>query len=414
MERLYTLGIKVYGWLVRLAAWWGNPQAKAWVAGRKAWPALVQAVPSGKRVIWFHTASAGEFEQARPLMEHHRRFYPKDFILLTFYSPSGYELRKNYVGADLVCYLPEDRPEFVSSWLDACRPALAVFIKYEFWYHHFRGLKARNIPLLLVSAPFRKSQPFFKPLTRKFWGEMLKCVTHFFVQDEQSAKLLSSLGHFNHTVGGDTRTDRVLQLAAESFIDPVLEAFARNHQLLVAGSTWLADEILLQKALESPALSRVKLLIAPHEVNAKRTAELLERFGHASVPYSKAKLKDAVEARVLVLNTMGMLSKAYRYGTFAYVGGGFGKGIHNTLEAAVYGIPVCFGPKNQKFLEAQALLAEGLAVQVTRADQLEDALKSWSEPSLQEQLKNKAARWFAAQQGASLRVSQEISRLLAG
>lgn len=414
MERLYTLGIQIYGWLVRLAAWWGNSRAKAWVEGRKSWPDLVQAIPPGKRVIWFHTASAGEFEQARPLMEHHRRFYPKDFILLTFFSPSGYELRKNYAGADLVCYLPEDRPACVSSWLDACKPALAVFIKYEFWYHHFRGLKARNIPLLLVSAPFRSSQPFFKPLTRHFWGKMLDCVTHFFVQDVQSAELLASLGYSNCTVGGDTRTDRVLELASESFIDPVLEAFTRNSLVLVAGSTWLADEILLQKALSAPELAHVKLLIAPHEVHPKRTAELLERFGRASLPYSNARVKDASEARVLVLNTMGMLSKVYRYGTFAYVGGGFGKGIHNTLEAAVYGIPVAFGPNNKKFLEAQALLAEGLAIEVSKAEQLQNALRVWSAPSMQEQLKNKAARWFAVQKGATIRVSQEISRLLAG
>lgn len=414
MESLYTLGIVLYGQLVRLAAWWGNPQAKAWVAGRKPWRDLAAAVPADRRVVWIHTASAGEFEQGRPLMEHHRRFYPKDFILLTFFSPSGYELRKQYAGADLVCYLPEDKPAEVKAWLDACKPALAVFIKYEFWYHHFQGLKSRNIPLLLVSAPFRNSQPFFKPLTRRFWGKMLACVTHFFVQDVKSAQLLAGLGYQNTTVCGDTRTDRVLELAAESWIDPLLEAFARNSQVLVAGSTWLADEMLIEKALAMPNLAGVKLLIAPHEVNAKRSTELLERFGKGSLLYSLAKVHEAADARVMVLNTMGMLSKVYRYGNFAYVGGGFGKGIHNTLEAAVYGIPVCFGPNNRKFLEAQALLAEGLAQQVEQPEQLNEALVGWSETATQQQLKNKAARWFATQAGATVRVSQEMARLLAG
>lgn len=414
MESLYTLGIALYGQLVRLAAWWGNPRAKAWAAGRKAWPAAVAAIPADRRVVWFHTASAGEFEQGRPLIEHHKRYYPKDFIVLTFFSPSGYELRKNYAGADLICYLPEDRPKAVSAWLEACKPSIAVFIKYEFWYHHFRGLKSRNIPLLLVSAPFRPSQPFFQPLTRKFWGKMLDCVTHFFVQDPQSAALLGGLGYQNTTICGDTRADRVLELAAETWIDPMLEAFTRNSLVLVAGSTWLADEILIDKALKSPSLSEVKLLIAPHEVNAKRSTELLERFGKSSVLYSAAKAKEAANAKVMILNTMGLLSKAYRYGHFAYVGGGFGKGIHNTLEAAVYGIPICFGPKNQKFLEAQSLLSEGLAQQVEQPEQLLSALEAWLDPNTRQQLKNKAARWFATQSGATSSVAQEMSRLLAG
>lgn len=414
MEALYTFSVWLYGRLVRLAARMGHRQAHAWVEGRADLPQRLAVIPANRRLIWFHAASAGEFEQARPLIEHHKRFYPKDFILLSFYSPSGYELRKNYSGADLVCYLPEDQPKQVQAWLNAIKPALAVFVKYEFWYHHFAGLKQRNIPLLLVSAPFRSSQPFFHPLTRSFWGKMLGCVTHFFVQDQRSGQLLASLGYYNYTVCGDTRTDRVLQLAAESWLDPLLESFSRNAQVLVAGSTWPADEILIQKALSDPRLSHIKLVVAPHEVSPKRSAELLHRFDDKAVLYSHATIKEATAARVLVLNTMGILSKVYRQGQFAYIGGGFGKGIHNTLEAAVYGVPICFGPKYQKYLEAQALIAQGLAKEVRKPQDLQLALLTWNDAGLQTQFKNKAARWFKSQSGATTQIAQEMAKLLAG
>lgn len=414
MEPLYQLGIWLYGRLLRLAAAFGHKQAKKWVAGRRQWPQLAAKILANKRVVWFHTASAGEFEQGRPLIEHHRRYYPKDFIVVTFFSPSGYELRKDYAAADLICYLPEDRPSEVQRWLEYCKPALAVFIKYEFWFNHYRELKRRNIPLLLVSAPFRPSQPFFHPLTQGFWRKMLNSVTHFFVQDATSAALLRGIGYQNVSVCGDTRADRVLELASEPWIDPLLEAFSRNSQVLVAGSTWLADEILIEKALATAALHDLKLLIAPHELSAKRNSELLERFGTGTVLYTHTKTKEAGQARVMVLNTMGMLSRAYRYGQMAYVGGGFGKGIHNTLEAAVYGIPLCFGPKNQKFLEAQALLREGLAIEVHQPNDLAVALQEWRQAEKQIQLKNKAARWFATQAGATVMVTREMTRLLGG
>lgn len=411
MQGLYTLIIWLYGRVVRLLAMLGHSQAKHWVQGRSQWRRKVQTLPTNRRIVWFHTASAGEFEQGRPIMELHRQHNPDDFILLTFFSPSGYLMRHDYAGADLVCYLPEDLPGEVAAWHQLVKPSLAVFVKYEFWPHHFAALRQNKVPLLLVSAPFRPSQPFFRWPTRHFWGKMLACVEHFYVQDEASARLLASLGYQNSTVCGDTRTDRVMSLAQQAFVDPVLEAFARNQEVLVAGSTWPVDERLLSDWLQQQPGAR--LLIAPHSVNIARTAELLERFGQNAIAYTAASPADAAQSRVLILNNMGMLGKVYRYGKAAYIGGGFGKGIHNTLEAAVYGIPVFFGPKNNKFLEAQALQAEGLGFEITDARGLNSQWTALAAPAKSDQFRTRAANWFKAQAGASKRIANDINRLLA-
>lgn len=411
MQGLYTLIIWLYGRVVRLLAMLGHGQAKHWVQGRRQWRRKVQTLPTNRRVVWFHTASAGEFEQGRPIMELHRQHNPDDFILLTFFSPSGYLMRHDYAGADLVCYLPEDLPSEVAAWHQMVKPSLAVFVKYEFWPNHFAALQQNKVPLLLVSAPFRPSQPFFRWPTRRFWGKMLRCVHHFYVQDEASARLLADLGYHNATVCGDTRTDRVMALAQQAFVDPVLEAFNRNQAVLVAGSTWPADEHLLADWLQQHPDAR--LLLAPHTVNSARTAELLARFGPGTIAYTTATPADAAQSRVLILNTMGMLAKVYRYGQAAYIGGGFGKGIHNTLEAAVYGIPVFFGPKNKKFLEAQALKAEGLGFEITHANGLHATWTALTQPGKSEQYRTKAANWFSTQAGASKRIANDINRLLA-
>lgn len=410
MESLYTAAIRLYGWLLRLLAAFGHKRAHLWVEGRKNWRNALERLPSDRPVIWFHTASAGEFEQARPLIEWHRRFHPQHAILVTFYSPSGYELRKDYALADVVCYLPEDTPEEVAAWHARLQLRIAIFIKYEFWFHHYRELKARNIPLLLVSAPFRPNQPFFNWPTRAFWGKMLASVHHFYVQDTASASLLQQLGLHNHTVVGDTRTDRVLDIAQQPFIDPLLEAFARGHAVLVAGSTWPADEALLQAWLERHPSAR--LIIAPHTVNAHRTSELLSQFGRDARAYTNSHPEQMAETRVLVLNTMGMLGKVYRYGQAAYIGGGFGKGIHNTLEAAVYGIPVYFGPKNQKFIEAGALQAAGLAFEITTSAALGAYWEKHLDAAWRLQLKRNATSWFDNQAGASKRIMAQVEALL--
>lgn len=411
MQALYTFVIWLYGRLLRLFAFFGHQQARHWVEGRSAWREKVDHLPSDRRIVWFHTASAGEFEQGRPIMELHRLHHPNDFILLTFFSPSGYLLRRDYTGADLVCYLPEDLPNEVAAWHILVKPALAVFVKYEFWPNHFKAMRQHQVPLLLVSALFRPSQPFFRWPTRHFWGKMLSSVRHFYIQDETSARLLRSLGYHNYTVCGDTRTDRVIALSRQEFIDPLLEAFTRHHLVLIAGSTWPSDErILAEWLLNEP---NARLVIAPHTVNNQRTTELLERFGKQTVAYTTASPTDAANSRVLILNTMGMLGKVYRYGRAAYIGGGFGKGIHNTLEAAVYGIPVFFGPKNQKFVEAQNLKTEQLGFEITDVHDLKMQWATLVSSEKSEQFRNRAASWFKLQAGASKRIANDINQLLA-
>lgn len=411
MQALYTLLIWLYGRIVRLLALFGHNQAIHWAQGRREWREKVKSLPADRRIVWFHTASAGEFEQGRPIIELHKLQHPNDFILLTFFSPSGYLLRHNYAGADLVCYLPEDLPCEVAAWHQLVKPAMAVFVKYEFWPNHFEALHRNHVPLLLVSATFRASQPFFRWPTRHFWGKMLSCVAHFYVQDEASAHLLCSLGYHNTTVCGDTRTDRVMAISQQAFIDPIMEAFTRNQNVLVAGSTWPADERLLaQWLLQNP---NDRLLLAPHTVNGTRTAELLNLFETKAVAYTSTSPADAAQSRVLILNTMGMLGKVYRYGKAAYIGGGFGNGIHNTLEAAVYGIPVFFGPKNQKFIEAQALKTEGIGFEISDAQDLQANWAAISEPGKANQIRLQAANWFKTQAGASKRIANDIKRLLA-
>lgn len=412
MQLLYNIGIGLYGALVRLLALFGHAQAQRWLRGRQNIWQVLKNLPQNRPVAWFHTASAGEFEQGRPLLEAYRATYPEQVIVLTFFSPSGYELRKNYSGADLICYLPEDKPALVKRWLDILQPSIAVFVKYEFWHHHFTQLKDRNIPLLLISAPFRPNQAFFKWPTRAFWGKMLAAVRHFYVQDAQSAQLLSGLGYNNVTVCGDTRIDRVLALPEAPFADPMLSAFAANQSVLVAGSTWPVDEKILAELLQLPGFEQVRLLIVPHQINQNSLANTAALFGSDTQIYSQSSVDKAANARVLVLNTMGMLSQVYRVAQAAYVGGGFGKGIHNLLEPAVYGIPVFFGPKNQKFLEAAALQKTHIGFEIQSAAMLAAALQPFlSSENQRKQLKTVAEQWFASQAGATATIMADIRQM---
>ncbi|MDP2187106.1 MAG: glycosyltransferase N-terminal domain-containing protein [Sphingobacteriaceae bacterium] len=412
MQLLYNFGIWLYGMVVRLLALFGHAQAQRWVAGRQnIWKAL-EKLPQNRKLIWFHTASAGEFEQGRPLIEAYRTAYPTHLVLISFFSPSGYELRKNYSGADLICYLPEDKPALVKRWLEIVRPSLAIFVKYEFWFHHYTQLKTHNIPLLLVSAPFRPNQAFFNWPTQAFWGKMLAAVKHFYVQDTASAQLLTGLGYQNVSICGDTRLDRVLALPKTRFSDPILTAFSQGQSVLVAGSTWAADEKILSSLLQMPGFEQLKLLIVPHEIKAGSLARTTALFNANVEVYSQTHPEKATHARVLVLDTMGMLSKVYRYGQAAYVGGGFGKGIHNLLEPAVYGIPVFFGPKNQKFLEAAALQKAHIGFEINSVKALTSALQPFltSETAHQE-LRAATTAWFAAQAGATNTILADIRQM---
>lgn len=315
-----------------------------------------------ERWIWVHAASLGEFEQGRPLIERIRTEHPELKIALTFYSPSGYEVRKNYNGADLVAYLPADTPRAMRRFIDALNPELAVIVKYEFWRNMLRELRRRNIPVILISAIFRPGQLFFKP-----WGgwyrKALRCFSHMYVQDEGSRKLLESIGLRNVTVAGDTRFDRVTDIMKGTHEIPALDAFTAGGTrfTIVFGSSWSADEEIYFPWLRKHQ-GGVKAVIAPHEFDTAR----LEKMRTLLSPMRTLLLSEveknpsaATDADVLIIDCFGLLSSAYRYGSMAYVGGGFGTGIHNINEAAVYGIPVVFGPRHQKFLEAGELINAG-------------------------------------------------------
>ena len=343
---LYLLGVAIY-------SRFNEKVRKMWRGEREAFRILREKVDPQAKYVWFHAASLGEFEQGRPLMEQLRRDHPEYKILLTFFSPSGYEVRKNYEGADIICYLPLDTITNARRFLRAIRPVKAYFIKYEFWYNYLHILKHRGVPVYSVSSIFRPDQVFFKWYGRQY-GRVLNCFTHFFVQNEVSKELLGKIGITNVTIVGDTRFDRVLQIKEAAKQLPVVEAFAQDHQVFVAGSSWPPDEEIFIKYFNQHP--EWKLIIAPHvigEDHLRQIEKLLE--GRKIVRYTEATEANVRDAEVLMINCFGLLSSIYHYGDVAYVGGGFGVGIHNLLEAAVWDVPVFFGPNNQKFQEAQGL-----------------------------------------------------------
>lgn len=341
---------------------------------------LREKIDRNAKYIWFHASSLGEFEQGRPLIEKIKAEHPEYKILLTFFSPSGYEVRKNYGGADVVCYLPFDTPYRVKKFLDLSKPVMAIFIKYEFWDNYLSELKRRNIPVYIVSAIFRKEQLFFK-----WYGGMYRKVlsyfTHIFVQDDASRELLSKYGVTNVSVFGDTRFDRVQDVYKNTKQVPMVELFVNNNRsdnqlTMVAGSSWQQDEeVYLNYFNEHPEL---KLIIAPHEIHKDHLMHIESMLKRPSIRLSEATEKDIKGKSCLIVDSFGLLSSIYRYGDLAYIGGGFGAGIHNVLEAAVYGIPVIFGPKYQKFKEARDLLQVGGAFSITDEKTFESKMEELS------------------------------------
>lgn len=362
MKILYSTGIRLYGTAVRLAAS-RNKKAARMVAGHKiVFDYLKENRKAGDRYLWFHAASLGEFEQGRPLIEEIRRAYPYYKIALTFFSPSGYEVRKNYAGADLICYLPFDTPTNVTRFLDLLQPEKAFFIKYEFWANYLTELSKRQIPVYLFSAIFRPEQIFFKGYGG-FFRRLLPAYREIFVQDQPSYNLLRNIGIKQLTVAGDTRFDRVREIRQQAKELPLIDLFrADTPFVLVAGSSWPKDEdLLIDHFNRHPEM---KLIIAPHEIHESRLADIISKLKRPYVRYSALTAENAATADCLVIDCIGLLSSIYRYGNMAYIGGGFGVGIHNVLEAAVYRIPVLFGPNYQKFREARELIACKGAVSV--------------------------------------------------
>lgn len=368
---IYDIGIWFYEKGIRLAAL-RSRKAQLWCHGRKG---LLQRIahdmPAGEHVVWIHAASLGEFEQGRPIIERLKALRPDVKVVLTFFSPSGYEIRKNYPHADHIYYLPSDKTCNVKRFLDAVKPDVAVFIKYEFWLNYLAELRRRGIATLLVSAIFRPRSIFFRPWGG-YWRKALRGYSHLYVQDRASEQLLRSIAVENITVAGDTRFDRVREIAQQAKQIPIIEKFRGDRPLFVAGSTWHRDEeLLLELINDNPT---VRFLIAPHEMDEQRIAWLMREVKEGAMRYTQSTVaSDYSTTQVLILDTIGMLSSAYAYAQWAYIGGGFGTGIHNTLEAATYGLPIAFGPKYRKFQEARDMVALGVATSVKNAQQL----KSW-------------------------------------
>lgn len=362
---MYTIAIYLYALAVRLASL-TNRKARLMIKGhRKTWRTLRDHAKERQHYVWFHAASLGEFEQGRPLMERLRREHPEKRILLTFFSPSGYEVRKDYAGADLVCYLPFDTPLNARRFVRLVQPEKAFFIKYEFWHHYIDELHRAGVPVYSVSSIFRNDQIFFRPYGRGY-AHVLHHFNHFFVQNEASRRLLNSLGVTQVSVTGDTRFDRVIDIRNQAKSLPLAATLTGDSRTIVAGSTWPPDEeILIPYFNRHPEL---KLIIAPHEVNEERLRSIEQRLKRPALRYSQATPESSAQADCLIIDGYGLLSSLYRYATLAYVGGGFGVGIHNVPEAAVYGVPVFFGPNNQRFREARDLINEGGSFEVTSAD----------------------------------------------
>lgn len=373
MNALYDISIFLYSILIKLTAPF-NIKAKQISTGRaQAFKYLKAKIKHDKPIVWLHCASLGEFEQGRPVIEAIRKEHPNYRILLTFFSPSGYEIRKNYDQADYICYLPADTPKNAKKLIDLVRPELVFFVKYEFWHHYINQLKKQNIPLFLISAIFRENQLFFKNTWwAKWYRQMLFGFEHLFVQDNQSVELLARIGVSRVTRAGDTRFDRVAEIARNGKQIPLVERFKGNSQLVIAGSTWKPDEELLAQYIHSHP--ETKFIIAPHETKKVNIERLINLLKTPVVCYTEATENSVLNKQVLIIDTIGLLSSIYKYADLAYIGGGFGVGIHNTLEAAIFGMPIVFGPNYLKFNEATSMVKLGVAFPVTDYESLQSVL----------------------------------------
>lgn len=374
MKFLYNLAINIFTLLVTLAAPF-NSKAALWVRGRKDWRKNFPVNKmQGDKTLWIHCASLGEFEQGRPVIESIKKQVPGIKILLTFFSPSGYEIRKNYSEVDYVCYLPADTPSNAAEFIRLADPSFVIIVKYEFWNNYISELHKKDIPLYLISGIFRPEQHFFK-WYGSFFREILRKFKIIFVQDKASAELLAKAGLMNVIVAGDTRFDRVVMIAGNARDIPVLENFRNNEKLLLAGSSWKPDEEIIAEYINMHA-GAMKYVFAPHEIEKENIERLEGLIKVKSVRFSQYN-ESMADARVLIIDNIGMLSSAYRYAHIAVIGGGFGKGIHNILEAACWGIPVIFGPNHGKFREAVDLIKEKGAMTFDSLENFSEILNKW-------------------------------------
>ena len=409
---IYNLIIYIYLLGVAIYSRFNEKVRKMWRGERAAFNVLKEKVDPAAKYVWFHAASLGEFEQGRPLMEQLRRDYPDYKILLTFFSPSGYEVRKNFQGADIICYLPLDTPINAIRFLRLVRPVMAFFIKYEFWYNYLHILKHRHVPVYSVSSIFRPDQVFFRWYGRQY-GRVLNCFTHFFVQNEVSRELLGNIGINCVSVVGDTRFDRVLQIKEQAKQLPIVEAFANNNKVFVAGSSWPPDEDIFIRYFNEHL--EWKLIIAPHVIGEDHLQQIIGKLdGRKVVRYTEAeKASDALSSYdVLIIDCFGLLSSIYHYGSVAYVGGGFGVGIHNLLEAAVWDVPVFFGPNNQRFQEAQGLKQSG-GLEITDYDSFSGQMNRLSaDANYLDEQGRLAGQYVKSRSGATSKVLSAVASRL--
>lgn len=408
MRFIYNTGIRIYWFIAWIISPW-NRKAKLWIKGRRGWYGkLQQAIGKEDKVIWFHCASLGEFEQGRPIIESSRQKFPDHRIVLTFFSPSGYEKQKNYKEADYVMYLPLDTSRNARRMVKYLSPVLVLFIKYEFWYHFLKCLKKHEIPVFLASGIFRPDQLFFKWYGR-WYRNFLECFTHIFVQQEDSEILLIQIGIEHVSVAGDTRFDRVKKVVETAYPNSQLELFASGSNVIVAGSTWEKDEQILEYSYGELS-QEIKWIIAPHELSAAHLQRLMKAFP-SSILFTELEKGIPAGTRVIIVDIIGHLSFLYRYGTVAYIGGGFGKGIHNILEAATYGLPIIFGPAYHKFSEAVELTKLGAAFPVQEERELLSTIRQQFEnPDLLKTSSQIAVNYVTDKLGATSKIISEVCK----
>jgi 3-deoxy-D-manno-octulosonic-acid transferase len=406
MRLLYNAGIFLYSAIAWIIAPF-NRKARAWVNGRKNWyDSLKGKIVAGEKYIWIHCASLGEFEQGRPVIESIKKEKPTYRILLTFFSPSGYEIRKNYPLADIICYLPYDTSGNAEKFISLVNPAIAIFVKYEFWDNFISGLNRKMIPLYLISGIFRKEQLFFR-WYGGFFRKILGKFTRIFVQDQESLELLKAIGIINVSVAGDTRFDRVAEIAGQTKEIPQMGRFRGSEKLFLAGSSWKPDEEIIAKYINSyPGI--MKWVFAPHEIDNENIERLEKLFTVKSVRFTEF-TDNSADARVMIMDNIGMLSSAYRYASIEAVGGGFGKGIHNILEPACWSIPVLFGPNFGKFREAVDLIAMEGAKSFNDYDDFEEILNLWiSDETEYRKAATRAGDYVNKNRGATDLIMKEI------
>ncbi len=409
MKIIYQIGIALYILVIRIVANF-NPKAKLWLTGRKnIFESIALSLGENEKRIWFHYASLGEFEQGRPVQEAIRAQYPDHKMVMTFFSPSGYEAKKIHAAADYVFYLPMDGARRSKQFIELINPTQAFFTKYEFWYFYFHYLALKNIPLFLISGIFRKEQIFFK-WYGGFYREILKQVRFFFVQNESSKNLLNNIGIEQVLITGDTRFDRVAANATKQHQNEIIAQFVKGNDIILGGSTWNPDEKIIASLLNN---SNFKFIIAPHEIKDSRLQEIEATFNHDCIRYSQANVITIAAAKVLIIDNIGMLSSLYQYADIAYIGGGFGVGIHNTLEAAAFGKPVIFGPNYNRFEEAKQLIAIGAASSIHNAKSFIDAIDQlYFNESNYIAACEKSRQFIASGKGASEKIMKKINALL--